>query len=119
MQDQNKEVQIKEAEIEIDRLNFKINDIDFRYGMGVRPSHISADLEMYLHEKRQLEAKIATLQWDLKKEDVLILTQRMRRKLDIMRMDQKASGSTRYHDTNELLTLLDILEKRLGLRDET
>ena len=53
-----------------------------------------------------------------KNADILPVTQRMRRKLDIMRMDQKSAGSTRYHDTNELLTLLDILERRLGLRDD-
>ena len=59
-------------------------------------------------------------QWEMTKNaDILPVTQRMRRKLDIMRMDQKNAGSTRYHDTNELLTLLDILERRLGLRDET
>jgi hypothetical protein len=58
--------------------------------------------------------------WEMKKNaDILPITQRMHRKLHIMKMDQKSAGSHRYHDTNELLTLLDILEKRLGLRDET
>ena len=57
--------------------------------------------------------------WEIKVADVLPVAKRIRRKLDIMRMDQKTAGSTRYHDTNELLTLLDILEKRLGLRDDT
>jgi hypothetical protein len=57
--------------------------------------------------------------WDITKNaDALPVTKRMRRKLEIMKMDQKSAGSTRYHDTNELLTLLDILEKRLGLRDD-
>ena len=58
--------------------------------------------------------------WEMKKNaDALPVTQAMRRKLDIMRMSLKTEGSHRYHDTNELLTLLDILEKRLGLRHET
>ena len=43
------------------------------------------------------------------------ITKRIRRKLEIMRMDQKASGSTRYHDTDEMLTLLDLLERHLGV----
>lgn len=36
---------------------------------------------------------------------------RLRRKVEIMRMDFKAAGNNRYHDCNEMLTLLDMLER--------
>lgn len=57
----------------------------------------------------------ATLMDASKTDAVRKITKRMRRKLEIMRMDQKASGSTRYHDTDEMLTLLDLLERNLGV----
>lgn len=44
------------------------------------------------------------------------ILKRIRRKVEIMRMDQKSSGSTRYHDSNEILTLLDMLERKLGIK---
>ena len=57
----------------------------------------------------------ATLMDASKTDAVHKIIKRMRRKLEIMRMDQKASGSTRYHDTDEMLTLLDLLERNLGV----
>ena len=57
----------------------------------------------------------ATLMDASKTEVSQQIIKRLRRKLEIMRMDQKASGSTRYHDTNEMLTLLDMLERNLGV----
>ena len=44
------------------------------------------------------------------------IIKRIRRKMEIMQMDQKVAGSTRYHDSSEILTLLDMLEKNLGLK---
>ena len=38
---------------------------------------------------------------------------RMRRKIDIVRLDAKARQDTLYHDMNELLSLLDMLEREL------
>jgi len=60
----------------------------------------------------------ATLMDASKTDAVHTITKRMRRKLEIMRMDQKASGSTRYHDTDEMLTLLDLLERHLGVKND-
>ena len=60
----------------------------------------------------------ATLMDASKTDAVRKITKRMRRKLEIMRMDQKASGSTRYHDTDEMLTLLDLLERHLGVKND-
>ena len=57
----------------------------------------------------------ATLMDGKKTETVQQIINRLRRKAEIMRLDQKASGSNRYHDTNEMLTLLDMLERNLGL----
>ena len=57
----------------------------------------------------------ATLMNASKTEATQQVIKRLRRKLEIMRMDQKASGSTRYHDTDEMLTLLDLLERNLGV----
>ena len=48
-------------------------------------------------------------------ETVQQIINRLRRKAEIMRLDQKAQGSNRYHDTNEILTLIDMLERNLGL----
>jgi len=39
---------------------------------------------------------------------------RMRRKIDIVRLDTKAKQDPIYHDMNEILSLLDILERALG-----
>jgi hypothetical protein len=38
---------------------------------------------------------------------------RIRRKVEIIRMDAKAKQDASYHDMNELLTLLDMLERAL------
>jgi len=38
---------------------------------------------------------------------------RMRRKIDIVRLDAKARQDVLYHDMNELLSLLDMLEREL------
>lgn len=40
-----------------------------------------------------------------------IALRRLRRKLEIMRMDQKAADSLRQHDTEEMLALVAIIEK--------
>jgi len=42
------------------------------------------------------------------------ITSRMRRKIDIVRMDTKAKQDPIYHDMNELLSLLDMLERTLA-----
>jgi len=42
------------------------------------------------------------------------ITARMRRKIEIMRMDTKAKQDPIYHDMNELLSLLDMLERAQG-----
>lgn len=39
------------------------------------------------------------------------ITIRLRRKLEILKLDLKARGDVRYHDVNEALALLDLLEK--------
>lgn len=36
------------------------------------------------------------------------------RKTEIMRLDQKSSGSFRSHDSGEILTLLDMLDRKMG-----
>ena len=38
---------------------------------------------------------------------------RMRRRIDIVRLDAKARQDVLYHDMNELLSLLDMLEREL------
>ena len=38
---------------------------------------------------------------------------RMRQKIDIVRLGVKARQDTLYHDMNELLSLLDMLEREL------
>jgi hypothetical protein len=60
----------------------------------------------------------ATLMDASKTETVQQIINRLRRKAEIMKLDQKASGSNRHHDTNEILTLLDMLERNLGLSDD-
>lgn len=59
----------------------------------------------------------ATLMDAGKTETVQQIIKRLRRKAEIMRLDQKASGSNRFHDTNEILTLLDMLERQLGIKE--
>lgn len=51
-----------------------------------------------------------------KSEAVQQTIKRLRRKAEIMRLDQKSHGSVRYHDTNEMLTLMDMLERQLGFK---
>ena len=68
MQDDDQRIaalKVKEAQSEIARIKSKIERINSRYGMGVRPSWVSADIEMYSHEIRQQEAEIARLQEEL------------------------------------------------------
>lgn len=38
---------------------------------------------------------------------------RMRRKIDIVRLDAKARQDVLYHDMDELLSLLDMLERQI------
>jgi hypothetical protein len=38
---------------------------------------------------------------------------RMRRKIDVVRLDAKARQDVLYHDMDELLSLLDMLEREL------
>lgn len=61
--------------------------------------------------------------WDLGKTKTLdetqlneieSITKRIRRKAEVMRLDQKSAGSVRMHDSNEILTLLDMLDRKLG-----
>ena len=59
----------------------------------------------------------ATLLDGNKTETVQQIIKRLRRKLEVMRIDQRAVGSTRYHDSNEMLTLLDMLERQLGVKN--
>ena len=56
---------IEEAQSEIARIKSKIERINSRYGTGVRPSWVSADIEMYWSDIRQQEAEIAKLQEEL------------------------------------------------------
>jgi len=59
----------------------------------------------------------ATLMDASKTETVQQIIKRLRRKIEVMRLDQKASNSPRHHDSSECLTLLDMLERNLGLSD--
>jgi hypothetical protein len=36
---------------------------------------------------------------------------RLRRKLEILKMDLKSSNNQKYHDVNECLSLVDIIER--------
>ena len=36
---------------------------------------------------------------------------RLRRKVEVMHLDLKAAHNTRHHDTAEMLTLIEIVEK--------
>jgi len=51
-------------------------------------------------------------------DEIRSIIMRLKRKADVMRLDQKAQGSVRYHDSNEILTLLDMLERKLGIKDD-
>ena len=60
----------------------------------------------------------ATLMDAGKTETVQQIIKRLRRKIEVMRLDQKASNSLRHHDSSECLTLLDMLERNLGIKDD-
>ena len=60
----------------------------------------------------------ATLMDASKIETVQQIIKRLRRKIEVMRLDQKATNSLRHHDSSECLTLLDMLERNLGLSDD-
>ncbi len=47
-------------------------------------------------------------------EKVKKILMRLRRKIEIVRDDQKRTGSPNVHHSNETLTLLDMLERKLG-----
>lgn len=42
------------------------------------------------------------------------IIKRLRRKVEVMRLDRKARGDVVYHDLDELLALVDMLEKEIG-----
>lgn len=42
------------------------------------------------------------------------IVKRIRRKTEIMRLDQKNSYSPRWHDSGEILSLLDMLDRKMG-----
>lgn len=60
--------------------------------------------------------------WDLSKldidPDVPKIIGRIQRKVEVMRLDQKSAGSLRYQDSNEILTLLDMLKRHLKLEEK-
>lgn len=39
------------------------------------------------------------------------IIKRIRRKAEIAKLDLKAANNTKYHDMNEILSLLDLLER--------
>lgn len=39
---------------------------------------------------------------------------RLRRKIEVMHLDLKAQNNMRYHDTQEMLALIDILDRTPG-----
>ena len=43
--------------------------------------------------------------------DQQAIIQRIKRKVEIMRMDLKSTNNTKYHDAGEILSLIDLLEK--------
>lgn len=51
-------------------------------------------------------------------DEIRSIIKRLKRKADVMRLDQKAQGSVRYHDSSEILTLLDMLERKLGIKND-
>ena len=62
--------------------------------------------------------------WDLSKmgpcvvntQEIAPIFNRLERKLEVMKLDQKSQGSLRYHDSNEMLSLISSLKERLNLR---
>lgn len=44
-------------------------------------------------------------------EDQIAALKRLRRKIEIMRLDLKSAGNMRHHDAEEMLSLVMILEK--------
>lgn len=60
--------------------------------------------------------------WDLSKldmdPDVPAIIGRIQRKVEVMRLDQKSAGSLRYLDSNEILTLLDMLKRHLKIEEK-
>ena len=60
--------------------------------------------------------------WDLSKldldPDVPVIIGRIQRKVEVMRLDQKSAGSLRYQDSNEILTLLDMLKRHLKIEEK-
>jgi len=47
-------------------------------------------------------------------EEVKTILMRLRRKVEIVRDDQKRTSSPNVHHSNETLTLLDMLERKLS-----
>ena len=47
-------------------------------------------------------------------EDIERILKRLRRKIEIVRDDQKRSGSPNVHHSGEMRTLLDMLGRKLG-----
>jgi len=60
--------------------------------------------------------------WDFSKldmdPDVPVIIGRIQRKVEVMRLDQKSAGSLRYQDSNEILTLLDMLKRHLKIEEK-
>ena len=62
--------------------------------------------------------------WDLSKmgpcvvntQEIAPIINRLERKLEVMRLDQKAQGSLRYHDSNEMLSLVSIVKEKMNLK---
>lgn len=49
-------------------------------------------------------------------QEIAPIINRLERKLEVMRLDQKAQGSLRYHDSNEMLSLVSILKEKMNLK---
>jgi hypothetical protein len=49
-------------------------------------------------------------------QEVAPLINRLERKIEVMKLDQKASGSLRYHESNEMLSLVSILKEKMNLK---
>ena len=45
-------------------------------------------------------------------EEQEIVLKRLRRKIEVMHLDLKSANNTRYHDTAEMLKLVEMLESR-------
>lgn len=43
--------------------------------------------------------------------DKQAILKRIRRKAEIMKLDLKANGNPKHHDANEILSLIDLLER--------